>query len=126
MDRGTTGEVDRVQLVVDPTTVLGGKTVSREHPVCNREVDQRRPQPGEHQPGGELQPVGHGARDQRDGDDREHKLEGNEHGGGHGAGQRDIGRRSAAGRFHGVAANQAFQAPVIGRVAYDAPFVVTK
>ena len=126
MDRCPSGEVDRVQLVVDPAAVLGRETVSREDPVRDREVDDRRPECGEHQPGAELQPVGHRARDQGDGDDREHQLEGHEDGRRHRPGQRDVRRGTAATRLDGVAADEALQAPVVARFADDSPLVVTE
>ncbi len=45
------------------------------HPVCDRAVDQQRPQHHEHAHGGKLHAVGEGAGDQRRGDDGEGHLE---------------------------------------------------
>ena len=48
----------------------------------DREVDDRRPDAGEEHPGAELRAVGDRTGDQRDGDDREDRLEADEgHGG---------------------------------------------
>ncbi len=126
MDRGPAGEVDGVQFVGDPAAVLRGDTVEREHPVRDREVDDRRPETGEHQPGAELQPVGDRTRDQGDRDDREHQLECHEHVHRQRSGQRDISRRFTCGRGGGVAADETLQAEVFGRVTEEVVFVVAE
>ena len=85
--RGSTGEVDDadaedvLQTVGQPAAVgeravLGEAEV--EDPARDREVDDRRPDAGEDQPGAELGAVGDRTGDQRDGDDREGRLEGGE------------------------------------------------
>ena len=84
VDRGSTGEVDRAEAepllhaVGDPAAVgeaavLGEAEV--EDPARDREVDDRRPERGEDHPRAELGAVGDGAGDERDGDDRERRLE---------------------------------------------------
>ena len=106
--RGTTGEVDRadaedvLQTVGDPAAVgeaavLGEAEV--EDPAGDREVDDGRPDAGEDHPGAELGAVGDGAGDQRDRDDGEGGLEGDEGerrvsgalGGLEGGGEADVG-----------------------------------
>ena len=73
VDRGAAGEVDDAELV-DPPTVV---TIEIEHPVGDREVHDRRPDPREDEPCTELRPVGDRACDETDGDAREHRLERN-------------------------------------------------
>ncbi|MPM11237.1 hypothetical protein SDC9_57576 [bioreactor metagenome] len=105
VDRGATGEVDRLQLVGDPAAdhgaVGGGEG---EDPVGHREVDDARPDQREDDPGTEFHPVGDGAGDQRDRDDREGGLEGDEGEGGDGAG-------------HGVLVHQAPEPGGLERIA---------
>ena len=69
--RGTTGEVECLELGRDPAAVVA----EVEDPVCDGEVDDRDPDRHEQRPGAELGAVGDGAADQRDRDDREHQLE---------------------------------------------------
>ncbi|MEI2643903.1 MAG: hypothetical protein V9G10_16760 [Candidatus Nanopelagicales bacterium] len=77
VDRGSSGEVDgrsaaqRAQALEDPAA-------GAPHPVRDREVDQRGPDPAEQDPRAELHAVGHRTGDQGDGDRREHRLEGGE------------------------------------------------
>jgi hypothetical protein len=134
MDRSTTREVDCLELVGDPAAVLTGESVEREHPVCDREVDEGRPQTREGQPRAELQPVGDRTRDEGDRDDREHQLEHHEHQLRNGACQRDIhriGRCRPGGRIRGnrgfrVTGDQTLQAPVLRRVADEIELVVAE
>ena len=76
MHRRAAGEVDRAQLVGDPAAEQAAVgRVEREHPVRDRQVDQRHPDRAEHQPRAEADPVHHGAADDRDRDRREQRLE---------------------------------------------------
>ena len=75
VDRGATGEVDRLQVVGDPAADVVPPGSEVEHPVGDREVDDGAPDHGEDHPDAELRPIGDGAGDQGDGDDREHGLE---------------------------------------------------
>ncbi len=68
--RGAAGVVLRADPAADER-VLG----AAEDHVRHREVDEQRPERDEDHPGGELQPVGDRAADQRCGDDREGHLE---------------------------------------------------
>jgi hypothetical protein len=97
--RGPTCEVDRRKPVRDPAADRGGNPVEREHPVRDREVDDRRPECGEDQPRHEPHAISDGTRDQGDGDDREHRLEGDEHRGREGADQRNGHLRAIAGQI---------------------------
>ena len=134
VNRCATGEVDRGELVGDPAAGLRGAAVEREHPVCDREVDERHPQAREQQPAAELDAVGHRAGDQRDGDDREHQLEGDEHRRGQREHQRDVDR---GGRFDTgtrigddfgsrVSADEALEAEELRRVAEQIADVVAE
>ncbi|CFR26573.1 Uncharacterised protein [Mycobacterium tuberculosis] len=128
MNRGAAGEVDGVQLVGDPAAVLSGETVKCEDPVCDREIDERRPQTGEQQPGAELQPVGHRPGDQRNRDDREHQLECHKHGRRQGTRQRNIHRGGLRARIgsNSIDADETFETPVLARVAGDVANVITE
>ena len=67
--------------VRDPAAVGEAAVVSEaevEDPARDREVDDRRPHCREDHPRAELRPVGDGARDERDRDDRERRLEADE------------------------------------------------
>ena len=89
---GAAGEVERAEAVDDPAAAVLGEQArggagalavllgdaEGEDPVGDREVDERRPQDGEGDPGAELHAVGDGAADERDGDDGEHDLEARE------------------------------------------------
>jgi hypothetical protein len=99
VNRGSTGEVDGtdpediLQAVRDPAAVGEAAVIGEaevEDPAGDREVDDGRPDTGEHHPAAELGAVGDGARDEGDRDDGEGRLEGHE-------GERRVGR--ALGRF---------------------------
>ena len=79
MHRGTTSEVNCLELISDPATLLRGRTIERENPMRNREVHDRDPQTRKQQPRPELQPVSHRTRNQRHRDDREHQLKRHKH-----------------------------------------------
>src|SRR4030095_14797853 len=118
MDRGTTREVDCLELVGNPATVLTSDAVEREYPVRDREVDEGRPQAGEHQPAAELQAIRDRAGDQGHRDDREHQLECDEDSLRQSPGERNIYCRRAGGRIccDSVAADQSLEPPILSWV----------
>ena len=79
----------------------------------DREVDEGGPDAGEDHPGAELGPVGDGAGDQGDGDDREHGLEGDE---GHGR----VGAGLVVERDLGGVLHQALETQVLNGIAEQA------
>ena len=131
---GSTREVDGFELVGDPSPGFPGDTVECEHPVRHREVHERGPQPREHQPATELQPVGDSAGDQCHGDDGEHQLKRHEHRLRDGSGQRDAdrfdrfdtGTRIRDDLDNGVAADQSFEPEVLARIAEESEFVIAE
>jgi hypothetical protein len=132
--RGAAREVDRGKLVGDPAAGLCGAAVEGEHPVCDREVHDGHPQCREQQPCAELDPVSDRTGDQRDGDDREHQLERDEHGGRHREDERNVHRLDgfdARGRIRddlcgGVTADEALQPEELRRVAEEIGYVVAE
>ena len=72
--RGSPGEVDHAQFV-DPSALV---TIEVEHPVRDREVNNRCPDSGKNEPRTELRPIRDRSGDETDGDAGEHRLECNE------------------------------------------------
>lgn len=132
MHRGTTGEVDCLELVGNPAALLRSGTIEGEHPVRHREVDDGDPQAREQQPRSKLQAVGDRTGDEGDGDDREHELKRHEHRGRESPDQGDVdhlGGLDAVGRvghhsLGGVATDESLESEELRRVAEQARDVV--
>src|SRR5680860_1264201 len=105
VNRRSAGEVNRLERVGDPATLGRREAVEGEHPVRDREVDDRRPHDGEDQPGRVLRAVRDRPTDQGHRDDGEHRLESHER---HGRDRPD----------HRLRAEEVAQAEVLERIPY--------